>query len=213
LLLVLWVNLHGSWVMAPIIAGAFALEALIASSDRLHTLRQWAAFGLACAVAIGLNANGLEGVLYPLRVANLAMLPLINEWQPPTLRSTPLFFAVLLAVAALVLLKRPRLSPARWLLVGALLVLSLMQMRHEAVFAIVAAMVLPEGFAARRDTRDIEPRLAWLTALAAAAFVAIRAIIPLALPENAANPWRLSPPCRRRCAPSRCSTAIRWAGR
>ncbi len=38
LLMVLWANLHGSFVMGLAIAGAFGLEALIASSDRPRAL-------------------------------------------------------------------------------------------------------------------------------------------------------------------------------
>ena len=32
--------------------------------------------------AVFINANGVEGVLHPLRFASLAMLPLIDEWKP-----------------------------------------------------------------------------------------------------------------------------------
>ena len=39
LLMVVWANLHGSFVMGLAIAGAFGLEALVASSDRARALR------------------------------------------------------------------------------------------------------------------------------------------------------------------------------
>jgi hypothetical protein len=189
LLLVIWANLHGSFVMALAIAGAFALEALVASPDRPRAVRQWALFGIACLVAIFVNGNGIAGVLHPLRIANLAMLPLIDEWKPSSLAVTPLFFAILAATIMLIGFKRPRLHPVRWLLLGALLALALLQVRHQAVLAIVTAMILPTAFAARaQQVPALAPRLA-LGAIAM--IVAIRAILPVTVPENEANPWHL----------------------
>ena len=60
---------------------------------------------------------------------------------------TPIFFVNPCGDARLAVGKRPRLPPVRWLLLGALLVLALFQVRHQAVLAIVAAMILPTGFA------------------------------------------------------------------
>ncbi|HUP67114.1 MAG TPA: hypothetical protein VM145_02755 [Sphingomicrobium sp.] len=189
LLMALWANLHGSFVMALVISGAFGVEALAAAPDRGRTIRQWGLFGVACVAAVFINANGIDGVFHPLRIANLAMLPLIDEWKPSNPTVTPVFFLILAATLALLWIKRPKLSWARWLLLGALLLLALLQVRHQAVLAIVTAMILPTGFARvgeeeRRSTR-------WLAAGAIALAVAARAIFPVTLAENETNPWRL----------------------
>jgi hypothetical protein len=189
LLMVVWTNLHGSFVIGLAIAGAFGLEALIGSQDRGRALRQWAIFGAACVAAALLNVNGIEGALYPFRVANLSTLTLIDEWKPSAAEVTPFFFAVLSAVLALLWLKRPRLPLVRWLLLAALLALALLQVRHQAVLAIVAAMVLPTGF--RRSEQAMRAAAWGLPALAIAVASAARAILPVTLPENEANPWRL----------------------
>jgi hypothetical protein len=191
LLMIVWANLHGSWVIGLVIAGAFGLEALVAASDRVAVVRQWGLFGLACVAAVFVNASGVAGVIYPLQLANLAMLPLINEWRPASLDSTPWFFAVLAATLVLIWFQRPRLPIVRWVLLGGLLTLSLLQMRHQPVLAIVAAMVLPEAFVKSGASTHIDRRLVRLSAGAAAAFIVIRAILPIHLLENAANPWRL----------------------
>jgi hypothetical protein len=189
LLMVVWANVHGSFVMGLAIAGAFGLEALLASEDRARALRAWLIFGIACLVAVFVNANGVAGVLHPLKIANLAMLPLIDEWKPSNPAVTPFFFAMLAAALVLVLLKRPKLPPVRWLLLAGLLVLALLQVRHQAVLAIVAAIVLPTGFT---KSTTIEHRTAALLAAAAGAlFVAIRAAMPVALPYTEPNPWKL----------------------
>lgn len=191
LLMVLWANLHGSFVMGLAIAGAFGLDALVGDKDRGRVVRQWGLFGLACLAAVFVNANGVEGVLHPLRIANLAMLPLIDEWKPSNPSVTPFFFAVLVAVTYGMWSRRPRLSPVRWLLLGALLVLAMLQVRHQAVLAIVAAMILPTGFA--RAVRKAAPdrRLAGLAAAGLGALVLVRAVLPLQPPENETNPWQL----------------------
>jgi len=68
-------------------------------------------------------------------------------------------------------------------------VMAMLQVRHQAVLAIVSAMVLPTGFARRQDLG--QAKIAPLVAGAAAVLVLVRAILPVALPANEANPWRL----------------------
>ncbi len=191
-LMIVWANLHGSFVMGLLIAAAFGLEALLVEADRARAFRQWAVFGLACAAAVFINANGIAGVLHPLSIAKLSMLPLIDEWQPSSFAVTPHFFAVLAAVLVLVLLAvtRPRIPPFRAALLLLLLAMALYQMRHQAVLAIAAAMLLPPGYAGKRNASSSRPPLLLISG-AMALFVAIRAVLPIVVPYNSANPWRL----------------------
>lgn len=190
LLMIVWANLHGSFVMGLAIAGAFGLEALVATSDKARVVRQWGLFGTACAAAGLVNANGLAGLLHPFRIASLAMLPLIDEWKPSNPAVTPFFFAVLALTLALIAWKRPKLHPVRWVLLAALLVLALLQVRHQAVLAIVAAMILPQGFAKSED-RSVSRGVVRLVTVGAAVLVLVRAAMPLSPPDNEANPWHL----------------------
>jgi hypothetical protein len=190
LLMVLWANLHGSFVIGLLIAGVFGLEALLFDADRARALRHWALFGLACAAAVFVNVSGVEGVVHPLKMANLAMLPLIDEWKPSSVAVTPFAFVILGLVVAVVLVRRPQVPPVRGLLLLGLLGLALFQMRHQAVLAIVAAMLLPQTFAAH--ARAPAPRQLLLAATGAMAlFVAVRAALPIETPYNSANPWKL----------------------
>jgi hypothetical protein len=191
LLMALWANLHGGFVFGLAIAAAFGLEALVSSTDKKRAFTRWLIFGVGCAVAVFINGNGVEGVFQPLRFTQLQMLPLIDEWKPSTPAVTPFFFGVLAVTLALIAWKRPRLHWVRWLLLAGLLGLALLQVRHQAMLAIVAAMILPPGFAkcAREATSDSQVR--WLVAGAAALLVIARAAMPLTPPENEANPWRL----------------------
>jgi hypothetical protein len=189
LLMTLWANLHGGFVFGLAIAAAFGLEALVDSPDKGRAFRQWLVFGIACAVACMINGNGLEGVLHPLRFTHLQMLPLIDEWKPSTPVRTPFSFAVLAITLALIVWKRPRLPWMRWLLLGAMLSLALFQVRHQATLAILAAMILPQGFGAERPSADRPSGR--IAAIAAVLLVALRATMPLQPADNQANPWRL----------------------
>jgi hypothetical protein len=192
LLMALWANLHGGFVFGLAIAAAFGLEALTASSDRPRALRQWLLFGLLCAAAVFINGNGVEGVVHPLRFTQLEMLPLIDEWKPSSPQKTPFAFAILVMVLALIAWKRPRLPWVRWLLLASLLGLALLQVRHQAMLAIVAAMVLPQGFAAtRRPARTVDRQLGAIAVAGAALLLAVRALMPLSPADNEANPWKL----------------------
>jgi hypothetical protein len=192
LIMTLWANLHGGFVFGFLIAGAFGLEALVASTDKRRALRQWLVFGAACVIAVFINGNGIEGVFHPLRFTQLQMLPLIDEWKPSSPSRTPFAFAVLALTIALIAWKRPRLHWVCWLLLAALLALALLQVRHQAMLAIVAVMVLPQGFARGTAERVGVDRLLWLvTAGGAVLLVAVRALMPLSPPDNEANPWKL----------------------
>ena len=94
LLMVIWANLHGSFVMALAIAGAFALEALVASPDRPAHFANG-----DCSASLAWSRSSSTAMASPgcftLRIADLAMLPLIDEWKPSSLAVTPLFFAIL----------------------------------------------------------------------------------------------------------------------
>lgn len=193
LVLTIWSNLHASFVMGLLIAGVFGLEALAASPDRTRAFREWLIFGIVCALAVCLNVNGVDGVLYPLSFTGLKMLPMIDEWKPSNPHVTPFFFGVLAFASALMVWKRPRLHPVRWFLLAALLGAALFQARQQAVLAIVAAMVLPQGFSKgvqqppAGDTRQAGIAVA----LGALFLLAVRLALPIAPAESETNPWTL----------------------
>ena len=192
LLMTLWANLHGGFVFGLAIAALFGLEALVMSADKPRALQQWLVFGLSCAVAVCINGNGLEGVIHPLRFTHLQMLPLIDEWRPSNPNVTPFFFGVLAVVLALIVWKRPKLPWPRWLLLAGFLGMAMLQVRHQAMLAIVAAMILPQGFGrTESDAAPLEQSVCWVTLAGAMLLVGVRGAVPLQPPDNAPNPWKL----------------------
>jgi hypothetical protein len=197
LLMCLWINLHGSWALGMALAAAFALEAMIDSQWDRKQLRDWLLFGLLALAAAAVNANGLVGLLHPLTVARFEHLPLIEEWRPSNPTVTPFFYGLLLATLVLMWWRGIRLGIVRALILAGMLGLALMQVRHQAPLAIVAAMLLPSSFAAAREGKHRgalfvtarERRL--VPGIGAAGLIALligRMAMPIAPEENGSNP-------------------------
>jgi hypothetical protein len=194
-LMLLWANLHGSWALGLAIAALLALDTLIAAKWDRRLLLGWLAFGLVSAAMAMLTPNGIDGFLHPLRVSQMETLQLVQEWRPSNLKTTPWFFAALGLVVAAMLWRRPRLSPVRAFLLAALLAMALHQMRHQAVLAIVAALMLAPAFGTAPSERLAEDskhrrRLAAVLAAAVALLAIVRLEMPLVPPDNEANPRR-----------------------
>jgi hypothetical protein len=182
LILVVWTNLHASFPLALVIAGAIGLDALIAT--RGAALRQWLVFGLASLLALMLNANGVAGLLQPFRTSSLAMLPLIGEWHASSPHATPFFFGALLCGVGALLWSGIRVSIGRLLLLLLLLAMAFAHVRHQSFFIIVAACIVPPLWGAK-SSPAVVPK--WLV-LGAVPLLAFRAIWPVMPPESMANP-------------------------
>jgi hypothetical protein len=185
-LLVVWTNVHASFPLAILIAGAIALDALMKSAWK--TWLQWTAFLCASVIALMLNANGLRGLLQPFHIAGLKMLPSILEWQPSSPSLTPQFYVVLLLGIGLLLWRGVAIPIGRLILLLALLGLAFIQVRHQEWFVIVAVLALPPLFGSKGWTTAMP---VWPIALIAALMVGLRATLPIVPEESPATPGQL----------------------
>ena len=85
-LMILWANLHGSFVIGLVIAAIFALDACIEAKWSWPVVRGWLLFGLAITLASMVTANGLVGFLHPFNIVQMQTLPLIVS--VPSLRTS-----------------------------------------------------------------------------------------------------------------------------
>lgn len=192
-MMVLWANLHGSFAIGLVIAAVVALDHCIEAKWRWPTLRDWLIFGIASALAAMVTPNGLEGFLHPLSVAQLETLPLIVEWRPSDWGRTPYFFVALAVAAVLMAWRGVTLRPVMAGLLALLLLLAFHQMRHQAVLAIVAAVLLPRAMGrGPRPALFADPGQRRLVAVgltsALTGLLLFRLLTPLEPAENGANP-------------------------
>ena len=192
-LMILWANLHASFAIGLVIAAVVALDACLEAKWRWPVVRDWLIFGIASALGAMVTPNGVHGFLYPLSVAQLETLPLIVEWRPSDWGRTPYFFVTLGVAALLMAWRGVKLRPVMAGLLALLLLLALHQMRHQAVFAIVAAMLLPRAIGrGERPALFADPQQRRLVAVGLASaltgLLLFRILTPLEPAENGANP-------------------------
>ena len=198
---ILWANCHGSFIVAPAIAGLFALgEGLSATfaatgstADRLRVgLRAglpYAIAAIAMTVACAVNPAGWALLKFPFQLQQSgAMRQLIKEWLPTfsalfvVERAFWIFIAVLAATLALVVALRRFLSITDALLLAFFTALALERSRHIVWFGFIALYVCAGLVGHLRLERRRE-----LGLRAASAGLALAAICACAVFGNAAH--------------------------
>ena len=183
LLMLLWANLHGSFLIGLLLIGLFALEAAVETKWKPMVLVRWAAFGILSLLLSLATPHGIYGLLFPLQVSGMESLPLIKEWLPTPLLEMRGFQIVLVGTIIAAFTTRVRVPLFRLLLLLGMLYMALEHVRHQAVLAVVAALVLPPAFA-RREEGEAAPATGTLV-LGAGLAVAVLLIwaVRMALPE------------------------------
>jgi hypothetical protein len=204
LLMVLWANLHASFIFGLGIIGPFAAEALVEApatlKARLEVVRGWGFFGVIATALSLATPHGIAGLEFPFWVLGMKVLPNILEWRGATFQQPTLFEGALLVTLFLGLWRGVRVPPFRLALLVALVHMALQHVRQEAVLALLAPMLLAEPFgrAARpnatpRVTEPVGWKPAWrvpsvlvasVLAVGAGAVVVTRLAIPLVRVDN-----------------------------
>jgi hypothetical protein len=170
LLMALWVNIHGSFVLGGVlVALTFVGEGL----RRLFAPRQPGAetpapplrilffWGALTAAALLLNPRHIEVIGYVRDLLNTsAVTNLVTEWAPPT-RDTftgRIFFLTVMASVALLSYARRPPDPIDLLLVGALFWLALGAERHIVWFGMVLVPLLTVQAASLVAAPEGKPR-------------------------------------------------------
>ena len=173
LVVILWANLHGGWVIGFVWLGVALVAELLSwawdqdnPAHRMH-VRRLAVIGLASAVAVAATPHFLSLYPYPFQTqGSEAQQRLIVEWASPNFHD--LFLRPFEAMAFLVIagfaLRRPSLY--QFLLTAAALFLALQSVRNVALFVAAATPVMittygewwREFAAARKWTYGLPPR-------------------------------------------------------
>lgn len=183
-MMVVWANLHASYLIGIGIAGAFALEALIQEKDKGAVAVVWLKFGVVSLLAAAVTPHGFQGFLYPLEVSGMKSLPLIQEWRSSNLSDDLLFFAALVAVGGLMILRVRDLSVIRVLLLAGLAVMAVLHSRHQPLFAMTAALLLPRTTSSAASSHRVMVPLA----IGLAVVSIVRLAMPLERSDSATYP-------------------------
>ena len=162
LLMVLWANLHGSFVFGLALGGAFSAEAVLAaegSAARWHAARQWSGFLLAALLASMANPHGPYSLLFAYDLSQMNFITQISEWGPTNFDRVRPFEIWLLIGAAALMTRGLRLPPVRLVMLIGLVHMALHHRRHQDLLgflgpAIVAEALGAQWFAARGTTQN-----------------------------------------------------------
>jgi hypothetical protein len=157
---VLWANLHGGFTLGLLLAGAFAVEAVIEAptAARRAAVIRWGRFVLLAAAASLLTPHGIEGPLYTWHIlGNLPFaLDRIGEWRSPDFhQAQPLEFW-LLGALGFAMIQGIRFPPVRVALVLLLAHLSLKHLRNVELLGLLAPLMLAPAIAAHRRRTQVE---------------------------------------------------------
>jgi hypothetical protein len=144
-IMLLWANLHGSFIFGLALILPLALEAVAEAGKSWAPLaRGWAVF-LAAAVLVSMaTPHGWHGLLFPFQLMSMKQLSAIGEWQATNFQKVQPIELALMAILYVALSREVRLPALRVLLLMGLLHLALHHARHQMVAGIVGALLLAE---------------------------------------------------------------------
>jgi hypothetical protein len=147
--MLVWVNLHGSFMIGLLLPGAFLIEALLdPAANHRQVLAHWAGFILAAWAVALLNPDGLAGVLFPFHMLGMKNLTWIGEWQQTDFSWIQPLEMMIVAGLVLGLTGKVRLPPIRLLMLLGLIHGSLTHARNEQLLGIVGVLMLAEPLGA-----------------------------------------------------------------
>lgn len=160
LIVVAWVNVHGSFFMAPLLLFLIWLQD---RHDRRPSSRRTLSVAVASLAATLVNPFGFAAWSYVFGLTtNPVVTRFIQEWEPPVVRDITGagFFASALAVAAFLAVRGKKTPWPTLLLLGAFFAIGLFAVRGIFWWAIVAPPVVAgllgvEPQRAREDERNV----------------------------------------------------------
>ena len=202
LAMLLWANLHGGFTFGLLLAGAFALEAVVGARDkaeRRNLLVAWAKFGVAAGLVACITPYGPESILVTLRIFGLGdALGMIAEWKSPDFQSQPMQELILLVALYLALSRGLKLPLLRHLIVIGLVHLYLRYARNAELLATLAPLALAPLLARQWPSLRPDPesggRLGALVHPAGAAAVAMALMLATAFASGMILFANVNPP-------------------
>ncbi len=194
-LMLLWANLHGSFVFGIALAAPFALEAVLdAGAGWRPVLRRWGLFGLAAVGLAMATPQGWRGILFPFQLTSMQQINVIDEWRAPNFQEVQQIEFGLMAALFVCLSRGVRVPACRVLVLLGVLHLALQHVRHEMLAGVVGALVLAEPIGRALTLRSAAASVSRGTSAAflgaALALTAARVASPVVRTDGAGVPIR-----------------------
>ncbi|WP_131799874.1 hypothetical protein [Paraburkholderia ginsengiterrae] len=196
-LMLVWANLHGSFVFGLALVVPLAIEAwLDAGESRISVVRGWGVF-LAAATGVSLvTPNGWHGLLFPFELARMTQIGSISEWRPTDFHALEPMEMALMATLYIAFSRGIRLPMPRLLTLLAVLHLALQHSRHQMLAGLAGALLLTAplgqafGAATGSDRPGPFPALRWAVAGVACMLVltTLRIAHPLVRTDDYVSP-------------------------
>ncbi|MGR9086426.1 MAG: hypothetical protein ACU841_05045 [Gammaproteobacteria bacterium] len=151
LIMTLWSNMHGSFIMGIAFVPFFAAEGVFTTADpdkRTPLLKKWLLFFLLCLLAVFITPHGIDGLLLPFRLTDQSYtIDVISEWASPNFHGLQPLEFWLLAFIGLSLHKGLKLPAFRLVFLLGLLHLSLKYVRFATdLLPFLSPMILAVPF-------------------------------------------------------------------
>ncbi|MGZ5921690.1 MAG: hypothetical protein ACXWLT_07980 [Rhizomicrobium sp.] len=155
-----WANLHGTFAFGLALAAALGLEVVIEKPGR-GALKHWGPFIGASLVAACLTPQGLNGLLFPIKLLAMPGIGVIGEWAPSDITHLTPFLLALLAMFFILVTGKVTVPAPRAVLILALTYLALAHGRHEMLFGVAAPILAAPAMGNAWPPREERGRL-WL---------------------------------------------------
>ncbi len=134
LMLILWANIHGSFLIGIVYALFFAIEAITTAPqtvDRIQLTKQWTCFLLICLACLAATPLGIRGILLPFQLTGQNYLTShIGEWLSPNFQSFQFLELWIIAVIIFGFTQKMELPLLRLIFLIGLIHLSLKHQRY-----------------------------------------------------------------------------------
>lgn len=144
--LLLWTNMHGSFILALVLLLFIAVDAVLNDAS---TWTAWLIFGLLSVLVCTINPHGWQALLFPFDLKSLTLLTEIKEWAKPSLLAIASVIAVLIMTVFYLVLKRIRIPWVFLPLFAALVFQASSHARYVSITAFLVPFFLRAGAKSR----------------------------------------------------------------
>jgi hypothetical protein len=200
----LWANLHGGFAFGLAIAAALGIEAVIESAHIWQTAKNWGLFVALATLSALITPDGVQGLLFPLKLTTMTGIAHIGEWQASNFSHLSSFEIALLSVLFVLAGGKVRVPRARLVILLALTYGALLHARYQMLFGVAGALLLAPALAQAWPPGPARTKkhFALIPAAGLVLLLSVRHLLPEMRGEDAISP---------RAALARVPQAIRTA--